>query len=129
VITIRHLLTGEHQFVAALDGIDPDVWEATAEVVPTDLASRAYTTVDGALKPKPPVMSRFDYLRLWTPAEALAVQDSSNADLRWAFLLLNGLETVDLAVPEVQQGIAAALALNILTEARAARIAAGLPPL
>lgn len=129
MITIKNKTTGSRQFVSALDGIDMAVWETTAEPVPTDLAARAYTVVGGELKAKPPVLPLFNYLLLWTAAEALAVEDTSDTELRRAYQLLRALATVDLALPEVQAGIARALQLNILTEARAARIAAGLPPL
>jgi hypothetical protein len=129
VIVLRHLETDARQIVASLDGIDLDVWEATEEDVPADLASRAYTVVDGDLVPRPPVMPLFQYLLLWTATEALAVEDTTDPELRRAYQLLRALATVDLALPEVQAGIARARQLNILTEARAARIAAGLPPL
>lgn len=128
MIVIKHRTTGERRFVLSLNGEDMTVWQETTETVPTDIATRAYVTVNGALVPKPPVMPLFDYLRLWTPAEALAVEDTSDTELRYAFLLLRGLITVDLSVAEVQAGIARARTLGILTEARAARISAGLPP-
>jgi hypothetical protein len=128
VIVIRHLETGERQFVASLDGVDLERWEETTEAVPDDLATRAYIVIDGDLQPKPPVLPLFQYLRLWTPAEALAVEATTNTDLRYAFFLLRSTATVDLGVAEVQQGIALAVTLGILTEARAARIRAGLPP-
>jgi hypothetical protein len=93
------------------------------------LLREAAAAAEAALPPRPPVLPLFDYLRLWTQTEALAVEASTDADLRWAYLLVRSLQTVDLGVSEVQAGIARALALGILTEARAARIAAGLPPL
>lgn len=127
-MTIRNIQTGERQFVASLDGVDLAVWEATGEAVPDDLAARAYAVVDTQLQPKPPVMPLFDYLRLWTPTEAMAVEASTDQAMRYALFLLRALVTVDLATTEVQAGILKARELNILTEARAARIMAGLPP-
>jgi hypothetical protein len=128
VIVIKHRATGERQFVSSLDGVDLAVWESTAEQVPRDIATRAYRTVNGTLVAKAPVMPLFNYLLLWTAAEALAVEDATDAELRRAYQLLRALATVDLSVAEVQAGIARAQTLGILTEARAARISAGLPP-
>lgn len=129
MITIRHLETYERRFVASLDGIDLAEWEASDEDVPEDLETRAYQGGPGSLVARPPVMPLFDYLRLWTPTEALAVEASTDEAMRYALFLLRALVTVDLSATEVQAGILKALELGILTEARAARIMAGLPPL
>ena len=129
MIVIKHRTTGERQFVRSLNGVDMATWESTSEDVPADFATRAYSTVNGTLVAKPPVLPLFNYLLLWTAAEALAVEDTTDPELRRAYQLLRALATVDLALPEVQAGIARALQLNILTPARAERIAAGLPPL
>ena len=128
MMTIRHLETGERQFVESLDGIDLAVWEATSEPVPADLAERAYVVVAGNLQPKPPVLERFDFIRLWTPAEILAAQTSTDDTIRLALFYLSGAANIDLGEPAVQLGILTAQSLNIITEARAARILAGLPP-
>ncbi len=133
MITIRNLETDERQFVASLDGIDLAVWEETDEPVPDDLATRAYTTIDGALAPVPEPERAFtkpEFLDLWTPTETVAVMQSTDPTMAffWARTLAwDG--TFLLSDERVTAGIAQAQTLNILTEARAARILAGLPPL
>lgn len=77
----------------------------------------------------PEPMPLLDYLRLWTIEERIAVRASDNAVLVDAYFLLLATPTVDLGNADVLAGIALAESLGILTEARANRIKAGLPPL
>jgi hypothetical protein len=74
-------------------------------------------------------MPLLEYLLLWTQAERTAVRGSTNAALVDAYHLLLATPTVDLANADILAGIALAESLGILTQARAARIRAGLPPL
>jgi hypothetical protein len=78
---------------------------------------------------RPAPMPLLDYVRLWTMEERIAVRASNNAMLVDAYFLLLATPTVDLGNAEVIAGIDLAQSLNILTEARANRIKAGLPPL
>lgn len=74
-------------------------------------------------------MKRFEWIRLWTQAERAAVRattDEAVADYWMQFSVWEG--PVNINDPLIGVGIAAALDASILTEARAARIAAGLPP-
>ena len=131
-MTIRHKTTEERQFVSSLDGVDLDVWETTDEPVPADLATRAYVTIEGALVPKPEPERGFtksEFLDLWTPAETVAVMQSTDALMAyfWARTLAwDGLFL--LSDSRLIAGAMHALSLNILTQARADRILAGLPP-
>lgn len=129
MITIKHKTTGEVQFVASLGGIDPGVWAVTAEPVPGDLASKAYRGVAGV--PVPVVSRRLsflNYLLLWTPAEVAGVRAAASDDLQYLFELARAAPEIDLDAAPVIQGVTLAVQLEILTEARAARILAGLPP-
>jgi hypothetical protein len=128
VITIRHLETGERQFVASLDGIDLEVWEETAEPVPADLAARAWVVVDGELQPAPRSMPVIDFLLLWTPAETLAVMQTTSPMMAVAWSQTLASPRINLSDERVIAGAELAVSLGILTEARAARILAGLAP-
>jgi hypothetical protein len=132
MIVIKHRTTGERMIVTSLNGYDLAIWEATAETVPADFKTRAYTTINGVLAPVPTPERRFtkpEFLDLWTPAETVTVMQSTDAMMAffWARTLAwDGVFLLSDA--RVESGIVQALALNILTEARAARIRAGLPP-
>jgi hypothetical protein len=132
MITIRNLETDEREFVASLDGIDLAVWEATDEPVPSDLAARAYTVIDGALAPVPEPERRFtkpEFLDLWTPAETVAVMQSTDPLMAFFWARTLAWDGVFLLSDErVIAGATQAVTLNILTQARADRILAGLPP-
>lgn len=131
MITLRNIETGKAQFVASLDGIDMDLWVATGDPVPTDLANVGYVFVDGqlepALSPTPP-LTPLQYMLLWTPTERAAIRTTSDATLADAFDLLRIATAVTLDDADIIAGIALALSLGILTESRAARIAGGMPP-
>ena len=132
MITIRHLETDERRFFASLDGVDLGVWEPTDEPVPDDLETRAYVTIEGGLVPKPEPERGFrksEFLDLWTPAETVAVMQSADPLMAyfWARTLAwDGLFL--LSDSRIIAGAMHALSLNILTQARADHILAGLPP-
>jgi hypothetical protein len=129
MIALRHIATGELQFVSSLDGVNMTVWEETGDAVPVDLESRAYRVIAGVAQAVPPKMALLAFLRLWTAAETAAVYQSANVDMIQARTLTLAAPTIDLASTEVQAGVALAQMLGILTIERAARILAGLPPL
>ena len=77
----------------------------------------------------PAPMPLLDYMRLWTATERAAVRATTNETLADAYHLMLASPIISLNNAEVIAGIDLAQSLNILTEARAARIKAGLPPL
>lgn len=83
----------------------------------------------GAFVDASPLISKFQYVLLWPPAADLAVKQSADPQMARARSLFEAWEgPISLADPLVIAGIDRAQALNILTEAQALRIKAGLPP-
>ena len=76
----------------------------------------------------PPPISCIDFVALWTPAETLAVMQTTSPEMAVAWAMTLASPQIHLDNPLVLAGIALAESLDILTPARAARIRAGLPP-
>lgn len=132
MIVFRNLETDERQIVAALDGIDLDLWEVTDEDVPNDPESRPYVVIDGALAPVPAPERRFskpEFLDLWTPAETVAVMKSTDPMMAFFWARTLAWDGVFLlSDSRVIAGAARAVELEILTQTRADRILSGRPP-
>jgi hypothetical protein len=129
VITIHNTVTGEIQFVAALDGIDLAAWEATGDLMPVDLESRAYVAVDGVLAAAAQLsFPCLDFLALWTAAETRAVMQTTDDFMARAWGMTLASPTINLTDPRTIGGVQLAQSLGILTADRTARILAGLPP-
>jgi hypothetical protein len=129
MIALRNIETGEVQFVFTLDGIDPAVWEETGEPVPTDLESVAYAVQGETLAPVERRLTKPEFLDLWTPAETVAVMQST--DVTMAYLWARTLAWDGpflLSDARVLAGIDQAETLELITPASAARKRAGLPP-
>jgi hypothetical protein len=84
-------------------------------------------TVRGYVDPPAP-MPLLDYMRLWTPTERAAVRATTSEILADAYHLMMASPIISLSNADVIAGIDLAQSLGILTEARAGRIKAGLPP-
>jgi hypothetical protein len=81
----------------------------------------------GYVDPPAPI-PLLDYMRLWTFAERTAVRTTTNEILADAYNLMLASPIISLSHPDVLAGIDLAKTLDILTDERAARIKAGLPP-
>ena len=82
----------------------------------------------GYVDPPAPI-PLLEYMRLWTFEERTAVRTTTNEVLADAYNLMLASPIISLSHPDVLAGIDLAQSLGILTEARAARIKSGLPPL
>lgn len=83
----------------------------------------------GAFVDKAHWMSRFDWIQLWTPAEMYGVKASADPEMAVHWMMLQMWEgPINIRNPAIIAGVERARACGILTDERAARIRAGLPP-
>jgi hypothetical protein len=87
-----------------------------------------WSVAKGAFVDALPTLTTLEFLMLWTPTEILAVMQTTSPDMAVAWALTIASPSIDLGNDLVTQGVALAVKLGILTDARAARILAGLPP-
>ena len=76
----------------------------------------------------PPPISRATFIALWTPAEAVAVYRSPDDHMVYFWTQVLAADTIHLGNSRVAAGVGHAVALSILTPARAAQILAGMAP-
>lgn len=138
MIALRHAETGEIQIMASAEAADeqgyaaPD-WQEIA--VPPGDGWRWDSAAETWLPPAPPRIWRpVDFLSaLFTPAEVVALdmlpaEPPGAPALRYAVTLAKMVDRVNLDDPATAQLLAMCVAAGVLSEARAARILAALPP-
>lgn len=125
---LRSNISGEVVSVEGIDGYDPAEWlEVVGAVVPVD-TEHSYELVGDVFKARAPMLSVFDYLRLFTDLELAAAMASVHPRMRVAVALTLASPTISLGNADVLAGIGLMTALGILTPARAAEIRAAAPP-
>lgn len=117
---------GSLNVVSSLDGED------TATVITPDVPADFPENKEwdgAAFVSRPPSLSVKEILNLWTPEEQTAILYSGSAELtgRILMLLMKG-ETIRADDTFYQQTVDLLVSLNLLTESRAERVAAMLPP-
>lgn len=136
MITIRHRVTGAIEFVETLGGIDPAVWEETAQPVPADLGAVAYVAGDGGLAvAQPRVLTARESLALLSATERGRLLSATVAQLQQLVVAALAVDRVVIGSIEHAQAVALMLGLGIFDgatpaeqQARAAAVQAGLQP-
>lgn len=132
MIALRHAENGEIQVVNSAEGYGED-WQEIA--LPPGDGWRWDNAAETWLPPLPPRVWRpVDFLAgLFTPEEVVtldmlpAVPPGAPA-LRYAVTLAKMVDMVSLDDPTTAQLLAMCVAAGVLSETRAARVLAGLPP-
>jgi hypothetical protein len=133
MIALRHADSGEIQIVGSVDGYGED-WLEIAAPPAVDGWRWNHETQAWQSPPPPRIWQPAAFMgTLFTPAEVVAL-DRLPADLPaapalpYAVALAKLARVVNLDDPVTGQLLAMCVAAGVLTQARAARILAGLPP-
>ncbi len=129
--TVRNVSTGEVAIVDSLDGHDdPTVWEQLAAPPPPPGDAGPFVLAGNAFVAAPPNETPITLVQLYTPTELAALWTLAGSDGRVAGLLIAAIcaREIDFASLAFTTGLQLAVAAGVLTPERAARIAAGLPP-
>ena len=90
--------------------------------------NREVVAAEESANPGPPTLNRAAFIALWLPIEAVTVMRSTDDLMLYFWTQVLAVDSLNLGNSRVAAGVAHAVSLNIITEARAARILAGLPP-
>ncbi|WP_428492177.1 hypothetical protein [Rhodopila sp.] len=134
-------MSGTATWYAIVDASGDLISTGTAIADSATLAAKGYTALQLAGSPAgqvwntatksfgpPPapvtVLSTWQWVQRFTPAEYAAIAGSTDAQVKMFLLMLSTAATVKPADPVVQQGLAYLVSINLLTSARAAVIGA-----
>lgn len=75
-----------------------------------------------------PHLTFLQFMALFTPAEQASIVNSTDTQVKLWLIMATGSGTIGLTDPDVVQGLAYAVSINLITAPRQTQILAGTPP-